>query len=162
MYVFYSLLICYQSPNAVMSMQQRCLKRLYVRARYASTARRRRAEHRLSQLSLLKSPSLNLLSTIPQKLTEMYQSASSLPPMDSSSLPIMLVDPGKRPWETSKTGYVNWAVGQLVERTKEEEGRSSDKGSSTFDALSVKVEDIGSADGLRGLLVKSDGAVSDC
>jgi kinetochore protein Mis12/MTW1 len=81
--------------------------------------------------------------------------------MDSSSLPITLVDPGKRPWETSKTGYVNWAVGQLVERTKEEEGRSGGKGSSTFDALGAKVEDIGSADGLRGLLVKSDGAVSE-
>jgi len=109
---------------------------------------------------MLKSPSLDLLSTIPQKLTEVYQSASSLTPMDSSSLPITLVDPGKRQWETSKTGYVNWAVNQLVERTKEEEGPSTGKGSSTIHALSVNVEDIGSADGLRRVVEAGSVSVS--
>jgi kinetochore protein Mis12/MTW1 len=70
-------------------------------------------------------------------------------------MPVMFVDLGKRQWETSKTGYVNWAVGQLVERTKEEEGMSSGRGTSKFDVLSAKVEDIGSADGLRGLVEAS-------
>ncbi|THG96909.1 hypothetical protein EW145_g7696, partial [Phellinidium pouzarii] len=30
-----------------------------------------------------------------------------------------LPDPSKRLWETSRTGYVNWAVGQLVARAKQ-------------------------------------------
>ncbi|KAF8231169.1 hypothetical protein L208DRAFT_1362514 [Tricholoma matsutake] len=131
---------------------QRRLKRLYTRARHASAAQRRKAERRLSRLSMLKSPSLDLLNIIPHKLTAIYQSASSLPPMDSSSMPVTLVDPGKRPWETNKAGYVNWAVRQLVERTKEEEGKPTGKGNSKFDVLSAKVEDIGSSDGLKRLV----------
>jgi kinetochore protein Mis12/MTW1 len=110
---------------------------------------------------LLKSPSLDLLSTIPQKLTEMHESASSLSPPDSSSLPVTLVDPGKRQWETSKTGYVNWAVTQLVESTKEEDGRSTGK-SSNIHALNVKVEEIGSADGFRRVVeAHADGSAWD-
>jgi len=66
-------------------------------------------------------------------------------------MPIALVDPVKRQWETSETGYMKWAVGQLVEKTKEEGGPGG-KGSSRFSMLSVKMEDIGSVDGLRGLV----------
>ena len=91
----------------------------------------------------------------------MHESASSLSPTDSSSFPITLVDPGKRQWETSKTGYVNWAVTQLVERTKEEDGRSTGKGSSTIHALSVKVEEIGSADKLRRVVESQSSASAD-
>lgn len=80
--------------------------------------------------------------------------------MDPSGIPITLVEPGKRKWETSKTGYMNWAVEQLVERTKQEDGKPSGKGSSKFDILSAKVEDIGSADGLRGMV--EAGAVRKC
>lgn len=104
---------------------------------------------------MLKSPSLDLLGTLPQKLTDIYQSASSLSPMDSS-VPITLVDPGKQPWETSKTGYANWAVGQLVKRTKMGPGEPSEKGNSRFDVLSAKVQEIGDADELRGLVSVSE------
>ena len=53
----------------------------------------------------------------------MYASVSALPPADSlesmGSASAPTTEPGKRPWETSKTGYLNWAVGQLMERAKE-------------------------------------------
>jgi kinetochore protein Mis12/MTW1 len=70
-------------------------------------------------------------------------------------MPITLVESGKRKWETSQTGYMNWAVEQLVERTKRtkhEDGKPSEKGSLKFDVLSAKVEDIGSPDEMRGLM----------
>lgn len=38
----------------------------------------------------------------------------------------MMQEPGKRMWETSKTGYVNWAVGQLVARTRAREREDSE------------------------------------
>jgi kinetochore protein Mis12/MTW1 len=137
--------------NYLAFMQQCRLKRLYTRARHTSTAQRRRAEHRLSRLSFLNSPSFDLLITIPNKLTELYQSECSSPPIDMSRMPVVLVDPGKRQWETSQIGYMNWAVGQLVEKVKEEDGKSSGRGRSKFDVLNTKAEGIGSADGLRGL-----------
>ena len=48
----------------------------------------------------------------------MYASVSALPPADPPDLAVV-TEPGKRLWETSKTGYLNWAVGQLMERAKE-------------------------------------------
>ena len=48
----------------------------------------------------------------------MYQSMVSLPPLDpdANSMP-QATEPGKRQWETNKTGYASWAVGQLLTKT---------------------------------------------
>jgi len=130
---------------------QRRVKRLYTRALLASTAQRRRAEHRLAQISMLKSPSLPLFSALPTKVTGMYQSMSSLPALDPTSLPVALDEPGKRLWETSKTGYMNWAVGQLVERSREDGGGMGEEraGRSKVDVLCESSFMVGSAESLR-------------
>lgn len=53
----------------------------------------------------------------------MYESMASLPAPDpeSNSVP-RTTEPGKRQWETSNSGYANWAVGQLL--TKAGDGRN--------------------------------------
>ena len=72
---------------------------------------------------------MQTLLTLPKDFLATYEAVSALPPYDpstASQLSVPLADPGKRPWETSKTGYVNWAVAQLVARSKDgEQGSGS-------------------------------------
>lgn len=102
---------------------------------------------------------MEVLGALPGKLTTMFNSVSTLPPLDPSTMPsisqMQLADPGKRQWETSKTGYLNWAVGQLLERTKEEDNVA---GRSSVDILSTKVEEVGHASQLRAA-VEAAGSV---
>ena len=44
----------------------------------------------------------------------MYQTLLSLPPLEPSFASVDLTEPGKRQWETNKSGYLNWAVGRLL------------------------------------------------
>lgn len=115
-----------------------------------SNTQRLRATKRLDRLSILKTPSLDVLGALPEKLTAMYASVSALPPLDPATIAslsqVRLLDPGKREWETSKTGYLNWAVGQLLEKAKEEGGAA---GTSGVDGLAAKVKDVGAAGQLR-------------
>jgi kinetochore protein Mis12/MTW1 len=125
-----------------------------------SNTQRLRATKRLDRLSILKSPSLDVLGTLPQKLNTMYASMSTLPPLDATTAlsQIHFTDPGKRQWETSKTGYLNWAVGQLLEKAKEEGGPS---GSLGVDGLAAKVNDVGPAGQLRAAAEATDDVNSD-
>ncbi len=53
----------------------------------------------------------------------MYDAVTSLPPStgeDTEELNVPLPEPGKRMWETNRTGYVNWAVEQLLARVREQ------------------------------------------
>lgn len=70
------------------------------------------------------------LLTLSDDFLAMYDAVTSLPPHDPSSaveqLAMPLPEPGKRLWETNKTGYMNWAIEQLLTRTKErDQGTSS-------------------------------------
>ncbi|KAF8637183.1 hypothetical protein AX17_002980 [Amanita inopinata Kibby_2008] len=102
---------------------QRHLKRTLTRALRTSSSKRKRASQRLEDLSSLLSLSSSL-SRVPQKLGEMYEAVSSLPPLEPAVVASLSHGPepeaGKRPWETSKMGYVSWAVGRLLERAKQQ------------------------------------------
>lgn len=80
----------------------------------------------------------------------MYGSVSTLPPLDPATIAsltqIQLTDPGKRQWETNKTGYVNWAISQLLAKAKEDGGIA---GASSVDVQRAKVDEVGSAAQLR-------------
>ena len=52
--------------------------------------------------------------TLPTKYLAMYKTLSSLPPLEPSFGSVDLTEPGKRQWEPSKSGYLNWAVGRLL------------------------------------------------
>lgn len=85
---------------------------------------------------------------------KMYDSISSLPPHDPTAFQLPLPDPGKRPWETSKTGYLNWAVGQLLIRARDSgagmEGIAA-VGKAVEDAYAIgKSEDVKAALGMLG------------
>ena len=80
----------------------------------------------------------------------MYAEVSALPPADPPDLSVV-TEPGKRPWETSKTGYLNWAVGQLMERAKEkargEQVQSGEDGGGDGAAFAEGSAEVGAAVG---------------
>ncbi|KAF8622363.1 hypothetical protein AX15_007093 [Amanita polypyramis BW_CC] len=101
---------------------QRLTKRQLTRALHISSTQRRRAEQRLSDLLSLLPSSLDRLGRVPSKIPDMFeavQSLESLEPVVMSSLSqAPQSEAGKRVWEASKTGYLNWAVAKLVKKAK--------------------------------------------
>ncbi|KAF8842526.1 hypothetical protein BDN67DRAFT_965639 [Paxillus ammoniavirescens] len=119
---------------------QRRLKRLLARSAKLSAARARRSEQQLSQLSFLQAPQLRELGQIPAQLESMFSAISSLPTLTPESTATLtqlpLADPGKRPWETNKMGYLDWATKQLVAKVKQQNGRAGDTAIGALVALS--------------------------
>ena len=56
----------------------------------------------------------DILPTKLSKYLATYKTLSSLPPLEPSFGPVDLTEPGKRQWQPSKSGYLNWAVGWLL------------------------------------------------
>lgn len=78
----------------------------------------------------------------------MFRSVSALPPLDPAN--IKLADPGKRQWETSESGYINWAVGQLLDKGASAAGGGTSR--PAINALTSKVEDVGETSILRAAI----------
>ncbi|KAH9480239.1 Centromere protein mis12 [Psilocybe cubensis] len=149
---------------------QRKLNRLLTRAIRTSSRQLARAESRLSQLSSLSVPStfddpgsssLDKLHSIPPKFLQMYTTMSSLPPTDTITPPTSsagtTTEVGKRQWETSHTGYVNWALSRLVSRTARSGTSTVDGGGGgastvAVDRLDAMASEIGTGDSLRRAL----------
>ena len=88
-----------------------------------SAVQRAHSEDRLAKLQFLRSPQMETLLNLPEDFLSMYDAVTSLPPHDPSAaaelqLSAPLPEPGKRPWETNKMGYLKWAVEQLLFRTR--------------------------------------------
>jgi len=95
--------------------EQRRLNRYLSRSVHTETRRVKRAETRLSMLDALSgSDGCILDDTLPTKYLAMYKTLSSLPELEPSFGLVDLTEPGKRQWEPSKSGYLNWAVGRLL------------------------------------------------
>ncbi|PIL26863.1 hypothetical protein GSI_11043 [Ganoderma sinense ZZ0214-1] len=141
---------------------QRKLKRLFTRAVRKSAKDLEHSRTRLDRLAFLRAPQIHALHALPDELQAMYTSVSALPPVDEldpgSAAPT--TEPGKRPWETSKTGYLNWAVGQLMERAKEkardeqvgEDGAAFAEGSAEVGAAVSAAYGVGRAEDLKAVL----------
>ena len=100
---------------------------------------------RLSKLSVLSGPNGCILDhTLPAKYLAMYETIASLPPIEHSFASVDLTEPGKRPWETSKSGYINWAVGRLLVK--------GEAGSSAVDKDENLASEVGSGEDLRQAL----------
>lgn len=60
---------------------------------------------------------------MPSKIIDMAETIYSIqplePPIVASHAQPLQPEVGRRPWESSKTGYVNWVVAKLVERARE-------------------------------------------
>lgn len=84
----------------------------------------------------------------------MYNAVSTLPPHDPASFQLPLPDPGKRPWETSKTGYLNWAVGQLLVRTRD---GGTGEGSSAVGKVVEGAYGVGKSDDVKAAMEATGG-----
>ncbi|EKM56239.1 uncharacterized protein PHACADRAFT_91614 [Phanerochaete carnosa HHB-10118-sp] len=113
---------------------QRKLERLFSLAVRKSAIQRAKSERRLEKLAFLRAPQMQTLTQLPEEFLAMHDAVASLPPHDPSSevLKVPPPQPGKRPWETSRTGYLNWAIEQLLGRAKEHDRSSSSAGASAF------------------------------
>lgn len=112
---------------------------------------------------------MQALLSLPNDFQTMFDAVSSLPPLDPSSTaldPGVVPEPGKRPWEVSKTGYLNWAVEQLMQRAKEKAksepgGSTFGEGSSAVSAATAAAYEIGSAQDAKALLGRIGGSSHD-
>lgn len=81
----------------------------------------------------------------------MYDACSSLEPLDAATLSTLtqveLSEPGKRPWESTKSGYLKWATERLIATAKEREG-----GINEVTSLVDHAEQIGRAERLKKAL----------
>jgi kinetochore protein Mis12/MTW1 len=162
-------------------VQQRKLARLLTLSARISSLRRTNAERRLATLtSFLHTPHLQTLLSLPNDFLAMYDTVTSLPPssgpeaaseqqeLNAGMALQMMQEPGKRMWETSKTGYVNWAVGQLVARTRarereDAEGRrgggvngaasSGTGGDGVMASVAVGTVSVGTAEDVRATMM---------
>lgn len=113
---------------------------------------RTHSQRRLERLAFLKSPQVQTLLQLPKEFLATYDVVSSLPPYDpsaASQLALPLVEPGKRPWETNKTGYMNWAVLQLVSRAK---GGGQAAGGSAVSTVAEATSRVGKVEDIKALL----------
>jgi kinetochore protein Mis12/MTW1 len=88
---------------------------------------------------------------LPPKFIEMYQEISSLPPLNIQST-VNLTEPGKRQWETNKTGYANWAIRQLLAKGKVGES----DGHASVDKLDAVAAEIATGEELQRALHSFD------
>lgn len=97
---------------------------------------------------MLASPTIDTLQAIPPQFLNLHSSMVSLPLPDPSLLAVAQAQAGKRPWETSKAGYLNWATERLLVKTKEE-GDDGGNGSARVGRVVEAARSIGSAGDLR-------------
>jgi len=96
---------------------------------------------RLSKFDALSGPDGFILGeTLPTKHLAMCQTLSSLPPLEPSFGSVDFSEAGKRQWEPSKSGYLNWAVDRLLVK-----GEAMDK-------VENSTLEIGSGEDLRHAL----------
>ncbi|KAF5375180.1 hypothetical protein D9758_000030 [Tetrapyrgos nigripes] len=135
-------------------VNERRTKKLLTRAIRVSRQQRIRAEKRRERLSVLDTPRMDVLARLPSQLLSMHEAVVELPPLDpvavAALIQIPMTEPGKRQWETSKAGYLNWVVNQLLQR--------ANKGSvsTTVADLSRDATEVGTAIQLREACERAD------
>jgi len=122
-------------------------RRLRFRLRHAHLAAREaanRSKRRLQTVGFLEPLRDNNIRKLPEQIKALHtsiQSLTDIPPPNS------ILDPRKRPWESSKEGYLQWAVQKLVERSRAE--RST--GGEIPSCLASLVEETSAGGSLCGL-----------
>jgi kinetochore protein Mis12/MTW1 len=106
-------------------------------------SQRARAEKRLDTLSFLDTPRLETLLNLPRQIEAMQESVANLPELGTSTgsalAQLRMTEPGRRLWETNKSGYFKWAIQQLLAR---------EQGGSDIDEVRERME-AGDVDALK-------------
>ena len=123
--------------------EQRNLERTLRRAIRTASRQRIEAKSRLLRMQSYCS-TLEEQGQLPLKYVEMYQTLSSLPLLELSPS-INTTEAGKRQWETNKTGYMNWALGQLMVKGMV----AQVDGLPAVDKLDATVTEVGTGEALR-------------
>ncbi|KAH7914095.1 Mis12-domain-containing protein [Hygrophoropsis aurantiaca] len=130
---------------------QRRMKRLLTMTKRISSIKLARSEKRLKQLSFLHTPRTTDLTQVPDRYERMYSAVASLPLLTPESTAALtqlpLADPGKRPWEINKAGYLEWASRQLL--TKARQHDTAGAGSSSIGVVVESIEGVGRAEDLQ-------------
>ncbi|KAI0784038.1 Mis12 protein-domain-containing protein, partial [Abortiporus biennis] len=147
---------------------QRKLNRLYTLTVLKSKHQATLSKTRLQKISFLLSPPsaspsssspLETLTTLPNKFASLYAAIQSLPPLDPTPSSVTnssqsLMESGKRPWEVSKSGYLSWAIGELIHRSRQRENQQQgvQGGSWEVSRLVESIEGVANVGDLRGIL----------
>ncbi|TFK96761.1 Mis12 protein-domain-containing protein, partial [Pterulicium gracile] len=100
---------------------QRALKRTYTLALSQTRTRLARLRALTASYSALDNPALTTQHSIPPQLHALNSSLTDLPDMDAAHFASQLPPssgPTEEMWEAGETGYLNWAVGQVVGRAE--------------------------------------------
>ena len=82
----------------------------------------------------------------------MYDSVAMLPEHEDSQNPTQnQLEPGKRPWEASKSGYLSWAVDTLVRKAGEKDVGVGGAGSAVGAVVEL-TNQIGTAEDIKAAL----------
>ncbi|KAJ6541896.1 Mis12 protein-domain-containing protein [Mycena capillaripes] len=104
--------------------QQRKLKRQLIRANHRKSVELGKARQLFDNLVAYESAAA--ATSLPAALLAMQKSVSTLPELEPATISALsqfrLTEAGKRQWEMGKTGYINWAISQLLVKAKEEGG----------------------------------------
>lgn len=86
----------------------------------------------------------------------MFSAVSSLPALTPEAtaalIQLPLADPGKRPWETNKSAYFDWATKQLLARVKQQ---ASGTGDTTIASLAKFSDGIANSRDMNALVETS-------
>ena len=136
---------------------------MFTRATRKSAADLTHARQRLDRLAFLRAPQVRTLLALPAELEAMHAAVAALPPPPDLAPEAAVPELGKRPWETSKTGYVAWAVEQLMERAKERargepgEGGAFSEGRAEVAATAERTKAVGRVGDLKRALEMAAG-----
>ncbi|KAI0070123.1 Mis12-domain-containing protein [Panus rudis PR-1116 ss-1] len=129
---------------------QRKLRRVFNHAVQKSALQRSQSEKRLQRLSFLNQPQLKSLSSLPPAFHAMYEAVANLPPHEVENTSVLppIVEPGKRPWETSRSGYLSWAIDTLVNKAS----RDGSSSSAAVGKTAEEISQVGSSLDIKGAL----------
>jgi kinetochore protein Mis12/MTW1 len=105
-------------------MKQRKLRRHLIRANHRKSIELGKARQLFDNLAAYESTVA--ATSLPAALLAMQKSVSTLPELEPATISALsqfrLTEAGKRQWEMGKTGYINWAISQLLVKAKEDGG----------------------------------------
>ncbi|KAJ7086591.1 Mis12 protein-domain-containing protein [Mycena crocata] len=101
-----------------------------LRRRLQLAIRRKKIEntkaHQRASAIASQEPTVDAGAMLPDRLVELHQSVSTLPKLEETTMAALSqlsqTEAGKRQWETGKSGYMDWAISQLLVKAKEEGG----------------------------------------
>ncbi|KAJ7750310.1 Mis12 protein-domain-containing protein [Mycena metata] len=103
---------------------QRKLKRQLIRASHRKNIELVKAQELFNSLAAYEG--MDAAKALPTALLAMQKSIATLPKLEPATISALSqlrhTEAGKRQWEMGKTGYINWAISQLLVKAKEDGG----------------------------------------